>query len=256
MSERRIEPVGHPQLELFDDPVLWWPHPAPPRTGKTVQAEELELEAQSTPLPRRRRIRRRAVTPPGQLVLFSVPEAPRRSRSLFKHRLKEEWPPLTYTQLACRTGLVRLQALLNLPATWYYLDARRLEAAWGVDTLLEARQCLMDFLFDAFEDLADQEKSEIARTALTLWGNRVLNVDEADSPGGEALGLAISSIEPRVEAPFRMRLKSIPGFLSASPGPPPVEEGGELLSFYEDRTLYALLPLEEQPLDLERIVYG
>lgn len=244
MARRRATDPS--QLGMFDDPILWWPgRPPGPKEGEA-----------NGPLRRPRRAENAPEA--GQLALFDLPApppAPAGSRGL-RHRLRARMEPQTYLELACKLGLIRLQQILQQPATYYLIDAQPLQDGLRVDTLLEARYRIVSGLQDAFEDLADLAPLEVRSCRFALWGGRRLGISDASSPEGEVLSLAISPPDARVEDPFRLRLRGLPGYLGHSTGPSPLEEGEELLSLYDREVLYNLLPLEAQPMPLETLLVG
>ena len=229
------------QLLLFDDPIFWWPG-VPPRPREEIP---------------NRRPRPPEVVPPAipQLKLFDLPDLPAPGRRRSK-RLRTFAQPTTYLDLACLIGLPRLVGLLNLPATYYLMDASPLRLGLGADTLLDARYRIQSNLLEAFEDLANLGGQEIHSAPLSLWAGRKMGVASASSPRGEVLSLAIASADPQVMNPFLMRLRGLPGYLFHEDGPPPLEEGEELLSLYDHETLYELLPEEAQPMSLLTLLAG
>lgn len=233
----RQAPPDPSQLALFDDPVLWWPGQPPERRRP----------------PERRPPRPPAPAPGEQLALFHLPRVERRKR---KRRVKVIPHKQTYLDLADALGLPRLQALVNLPATYFMVDAFPLRDGLGVETLLDARYRVEAQIDDAFDEVVTLSPEEVRRAPLVVWAGRRLGHGGARSPHGEALILALSGTDHRAWDPFVLRLRGLPGYLGHEEGPSPLEDGDELLSLYDGDVLHPLLPREAQPMSLERLLAG
>lgn len=246
------DPVDPGQLDLFDEDISSWPQRLiRPRSRGAAPSwpPPRQLDLFTAPAPSTLR--------GSQLDLLRLPQisTPQRRRR-HRNRLKRSQAPQTYLDLACSLGLPRLQSLVNLPATYFVVDASPLRHALGVDTLLEARYYIEEAIIEAFEDLAELDLEGLAQSGLTFWGGRRLMMPKARSPRGEALILAVSSEKREVQSPFTLRFRGLPGFIESTEGPSPLEDGDELLSVYERQTLYPLLPEESQPMALEDLLAG
>lgn len=234
-KQREVDPS---QLPLFDDPLLWWPG-LPPRRRRGEDEGPL---------------RRPRAAPDGsdQLALFDLPERARPGR-VRRARARKPAHRQTYLDVADALGLPRLQALVNLPATYFMMDALPLRVGLRADTLLDARYRIEASLVDAFDDLAEISPH---RGSLALWAGRRTGLTTARSPQGEALVVALARSHPHLDDPFILRLRGLPGYLGHEDGPTPFEEGEELLSVWDGETVYPLLPAEAQPLPLHRLLAG
>jgi len=208
----------------------------------------------------RRRRRRTRSSPPGQLSLFDAtgrPPATHTPSPVSAHgRDLPVAHPATYLEIAQTLGLRNLLALAELPATHCLLDTDPLETRWFLPAPLDVRDRIVHQLHDAFADLADSHIPEMRDATVSLWGTGPLPDTRRRHAHGHLLLLAVSTNHRRALDPFLLRLRGYPGVLEVFSGPPPLEEGAEMLSLYHRERLYPLLPVEMQPTLLSDLLWG